>query len=65
MSHFSIGYQPEEGNGRLFNLALNKPSHSAFQPLFAQKKPDFRSYLKIYLSMIRPTVVPMVFGLTK
>lgn len=65
MSHFSIGYQPEEGSGRLFNLASNKSSHSAFQPLSTREKPDLRSYFKTYLSMIRPTAVPMVFGLTK
>ncbi|GEM_PF-4465178 len=62
MSHFSIGYQPEEGNGVLLKIALQNKAH------YIPQRPSpvsYRKSVRLYLMMVNWLARPAVTGLTK
>lgn len=49
MSHFSIGYQPEEDNGNVFTVAFTQHSEAS---LTTKQPGEIKSLIKTYLSLI-------------
>ncbi len=47
MSHFSIGYQPEEGNGNVFTLAYGRETESSLTKQPTNTKRLIKTYLRL------------------
>lgn len=62
MSHFSIGYQPEEGNGVLLKVALQNELHDIRHD---SRAGSYQKSIGYYLKMVNWVAYPLVTGLTK
>ncbi|GAB5527115.1 MAG: hypothetical protein Roseis2KO_49870 [Roseivirga sp.] len=62
MSHFSIGYQPEEENGSMFTVVFSRENTP---PLTNKQPTDIRKLTKSYLRLITWVATAPAGGLMK
>lgn len=65
MSHFSIGYQPEEENGNIVTIVFGQQAAHHQMTLSDGKASVFRDLIKTYLKLVSRVASVPVSGLVK